>query len=321
MKDLTIGVAAAEKLAAGLVEDRKLAGKIHVWPEMDPDGSTPQGALHTMPMEAIVETMAELVAEVCREAGGKPTAVGIGFPGIVHEGIVEESPNLRQAKGAKLAAMLGSALESLQLPMPVFLYNDADVAAAGLAAIRGKRSDHDAIRVWTLGTGVGFGRYPAVEGVWEGGHTVVTLDPKEGYCGCGGRGHLEGIMGERAMRLRFLDLEPHEVFERAKEGDERCRDFVKLWHRALAAATASSIHIAGPGRFYVTGRYSRFIDVTVLHRYLHEMVTMTPLQGSVFEVIETNDEVAVIGAGVNAQLSFAAMKAALECAPKDIENS
>ena len=202
MKDLTIGVAAAEKLAAGLVEDRKLAGKIHVWPEMDPDGSTPQGALHTMPMEAIVETMAELVAEVCREAGGKPTAVGIGFPGIVHEGIVEESPNLRQAKGAKLAAMLGAALESQQLPLPVFLYNDADVAAAGLAAIRGKRSDHDAIRVWTLGTGVGFGRYPAVEGVWEGGHTVVTLDPKEGYCGCGGKGHLEGIMGERAMRLR-----------------------------------------------------------------------------------------------------------------------
>ena len=39
------------------------------------------------------------------------------------------------------------------------------------------------------------------------------------------------------------------------------------------------------------------------------------------EVIETNDEVAVIGAGVNAQLSFAAMKAALECAPKDSENS
>jgi len=32
----------------------------------------------------------------------------------------------------------------------------------------------------------------------------VTLDPKENFCGCGGRGHLEGILGYRAMRLRFL---------------------------------------------------------------------------------------------------------------------
>ena len=51
---------------------------------------------------------------------------------------------------------------------------------------------------------------------------VVTLDPNEKFCGCGGRGHLEGIMGYRAMRLRFLDMEPEEVFRAAKNG-ERCR--------------------------------------------------------------------------------------------------
>jgi len=34
---------------------------------------------------------------------------------------------------------------------------------------------------------------------------------KESLCGCGGRGHLEGILGHRAMRMRFLDLEPDEV--------------------------------------------------------------------------------------------------------------
>ena len=88
------------------------------------------------------------------------------------------------------------------------------------------------IRVWTLGVGIGYGRYPLTEGVWEGGHTVVTLDDKENYCGCGGRGHLEGIMGHRAMRLRFLDMEPEEVFEAAKTGDARCLEFERLWHRA-----------------------------------------------------------------------------------------
>ena len=107
------------------------------------------------------------------------------------------------------------------------------------------------VRVWTIGNGIGFGRYPYSQGVWEGGHMVVTLDPKETFCGCGGRGHLEGIMGYRAMRLRFLDMEPDEVFAAAKKGDPRCMDFVRLWHRGLGAATATSIHLGGPGRFYL----------------------------------------------------------------------
>jgi len=99
--------------------------------------------------------------------------------------------------------------------------------AAGVAATQGKLES--LIRVWTLGDGIGYGRYPQAEGVWEGGHIVVTLDPKEKYCGCGGVGHLEGIMGHAAMRRRFLDLEPDEVLEAARKGDARCSAFVKIW--------------------------------------------------------------------------------------------
>ena len=95
--------------------------------------------------------------------------------------------------------------------------NDADAIAAGVAATRGRLDK--LTRVWTIGNGIGYGRWPYVEGVWEGGHITVTLDPKERYCGCGGVGHLEGIMGYRAMRMRFLDLEPEEVFANAKKGD------------------------------------------------------------------------------------------------------
>ncbi len=101
--------------------------------------------------------------------------------------------------------------------------NDADGVAAGLAAAQGKLDS--LMRVWTLGVGIGYGRYPFADGMWEGGHTVVTLDDKENYCGCGGRGHMEGIMGHRAMRLRFLDMEPEEVFDEARKrraGEARC---------------------------------------------------------------------------------------------------
>jgi predicted NBD/HSP70 family sugar kinase len=156
------------------------------------------------------------------------------------------------------------------------------------------------VRVGVLGVGVGLGRYPQAEGFSEGGHTVVTLDPKENFCGCGGVGHLEGIVGHRAMRLRFLDLEPEEVFEQAAAGDARCGEFLKLWHRALAAGTATSVHLDGPGKFYVSGPNAGHVQTNLLDQYLHEMVKMSPLQGSAFEVIPTSDVTALIGAAVSA---------------------
>jgi predicted NBD/HSP70 family sugar kinase len=103
------------------------------------------------------------------------------------------------------------------------------------------------------------------------------------------------------MRLRFLDMEPEEVFANAKTGDTRCAEFVTRCHRALAAATATSIHMEGPGQFYITGPNAKFIDVGLLDRIVHEMVKMSPLQGNRFEVIPSNDELGVIGAAVNAE--------------------
>jgi predicted NBD/HSP70 family sugar kinase len=131
---------------------------------------------------------------------------------------------------------------------------------------------------------------------------VVSLDPKERYCGCGGVGHLEGIMGHRAMRLRFLDMEPEEVFAEARQGDSRCADFVKRWHRALAAATATSVHLEGPGKFFIAGPNAQFIDVSMLSTLMHDMVKMSPLQGSMFEVVATGHEIAVIGAAVSSSI-------------------
>jgi glucokinase len=130
---------------------------------------------------------------------------------------------------------------------------------------------------------------------------VVTVDEKESYCGCGGRGHMEGIMGHRAMRLRFLDLEPEEVFEAAKKGDQRCLDFKRLWHKALAAATATSVHMAGPGKFFLTGFNARFLDMPMLKDYMQQMVKMSPLQGYSLEIVEDLPETRVIGAAVTAE--------------------
>jgi glucokinase len=288
----TVGVLVMEHIAVGLVENHKVLGALNLFPEK-PQSLDP---LQSMPAEGIVDGVRQQIEKVA--AGEKIEAIGIGFPGIIRAGVVEDSPNLHQAKGFALQAALSSALTGKLAGAQVRVFNDADVMAAGIAATRGTLNK--LFRVWTIGNGIGFGRFPSREGIWEGGHSVVSLDPKEKFCGCGGQGHLEGILGRRSMRLRFMDLEPEEVFENARTGDARCKEFVTLCHRALAAATATSIHMEGPGTFFVTGPEVKFIDSGLLDRLLHDMVKMSPLQGSRFELVPTSDEIGIIGAAVNA---------------------
>jgi len=294
-----IGVVMTDHIVAGRLEDLRLAGDLLRYPsetdELD--------ALQAIPGSELVELLANQIATLAAAETVPVDAIGVAVPGIVHNGVVEDSPNLSQVKGMRLAEELTRALSARGITAPVHVANDADAIAAGVAATRGQLNK--LTRVWTLGNGIGYGRWPYVDGIWEGGHVTVTLDPKERFCGCGGVGHLEGIMGYRAMRMRFLDLEPEEVFAHAREGDARCREFVDLWHRALAAATASFIHLAGPGRFYFTGHNAHYLELPLLRAHLESMVKMSSLQSFSLEVLEPDDATALLGAGVSAVRALA----------------
>lgn len=289
-----IGIVITDHIVAGRLEEQSLTGELLRYPN-DSEAVEP---LTAIPGSELVTILAARTAELAGKGDGPIDAIGVAVPGIVRHGVVEDSPNLSQIKGMRLAEELSGALAGRGIKAPVHVVNDADAVAASVAATHGRFNK--LTRVWTIGNGIGYGRWPYVEGVWEGGHITVTLDPKERYCGCGGVGHLEGIMGSRAMRMRFLDLEPEEVFANAKKGDQRCRDFVDLWHRALAAATASFIHLAGPGRFYFTGHNVHFLELPLLRSHLETMVRMSPLQSFSLEVLPQSDETALLGAGVSA---------------------
>ncbi len=290
----SIGVTLSERVVAGLIIDHKLAGPLQSFPENHDD----EYALVEMHTDAIIQTLCE---QILLAAGSHRdiTSVGVGLPGMIRNGVVEEAPNLPQLKGARFQDVLSAKLGEHDIDATVYVVNDADGFAAGIAATQG-RLDH-ILRVWTLGVGVGYGRYPFLPGVWEGGHTTVTLDDKENFCGCGGRGHMEGIMGHRSMRLRFLDMEPEEVFEAAAKGDARCLEFKRLWHKALAAGTASSIHLDGPGKFFLAGFNVRFVDLSMLRDYTQRMVKMSPLQSYSIEIVRDDAETRVIGAAVAAE--------------------
>jgi len=287
---LRIGVLATNYLWAGAVEATSL-GAVHSYPEL---GDADRIDLKSLHADEMISAIRELIAKV--RQGAPVDSVGAGLPGVIRNGVIEEAPNLGQLKGLAIEARLSEALKADGIDAPVVALNSADALAAGIAATRGAMEK--LVRVWSLGDGVGFGRYPRGEGVWEAGHSVVTLDPKERYCGCGGVGHLEGIMGNRAIRLRFLDLEPEEVFLAARNNEDRAVSFVRLWHRALAAATATSVHLDGPGRFYLAGPNTEYIDVGLLGMYLQEMVKMTSLEGSFFEIVPDSHDLALIGAAV-----------------------
>ena len=296
----TIGLTLSKRIITGLAGAEGLIGSLHYYPE----DAFYEDALSEMPREHLIAVMCEQIVAVAKESGDVPVGgVGIAVPGIVKNGVVEDSPNLPQIKGARIVAEVSTLLREHGVDVPVALINDADAVAAGLAHQQGKLDSM--IRVWTMGTGIGFGCYPLRDAVGEGGHIVVTLDDRETYCGCGGRGHLEGIMGHRAMRLRFLDMEPEDVFEAASKGDQRCIEFKKLWHRALAAATATSVHLIGAGKFYLTGYNVRFVDLQLLNHYAQQMIRMSPLQAFSFEIRPENPETIIVGAAVIGKVAMA----------------
>lgn len=297
----SIGVNVAERIYAGLAVAHKIEGELLSYPPGPiPEDDDEDNSLVELPTESLVEGICDLALKAAQGHESRIKGVGIALPGLIRSGVVEEAPNLPQLKGARIQDLVAAGLESRGLNAPVTILNDADAVAAGLASRHGRLEQQ--VRVWTIGTGIGYGCYPFMEGVWEGGHTVVTLDDKENYCGCGGRGHLEGIMGHRAMRLRFLDMEPEEVFESAnRRRDARCVEFKQLWHKALAAATATTIHQAGARKFYITGYNVRFLDLKMLKDYLHQMVKMSPLQSYSVEIVDDDQTTRVVGAAVAAE--------------------
>ncbi len=147
-------------------------------------------------------SVAELVAQVERLVLALPDhaeAVGIGIPGIIHDGRVVQAPNL--AGWTARTDVAGQLQERLHLP--VTLVNDAQCGLIGeWVAGAGRGSDH-CFGVW-LGTGVGAGLvldgspYAGVGGgSGEFGHLVVR--PGGARCGCGRRGCIEAYAGRRMM--------------------------------------------------------------------------------------------------------------------------
>ena len=190
------------------------------------------------------------------------------------------------------------ALSKAGISAPVTVLNDADATAAGVAA-KHDRLDHF-IRLWALGYGIGFGRYPYAPGIWEGGHAWSRSIPQKTIVAAAGAAIWKASWAIAPCGCAFSTWSRRKFLPTRKPATNVATDFVRLWHRSLAAATANSIHMQGPGRFYYTGFNVRFLDMKLLQHYLQQMVTMSPLQNYTLEIVPMSDDLAVTGAAIAA---------------------
>ena len=131
--DRTIGVVVSSRIVAGLIEDHKLVGQLGTYPE-NPDDHE---ALLEHPFESLCHLISDQVLALHPE--GKFDAIGVAIPGIIRNGICEDSPNLAQLKGANVAESLAAIFQSKGIVAPLKTMNDADAVAAGLAVTQAAR--------------------------------------------------------------------------------------------------------------------------------------------------------------------------------------
>jgi predicted NBD/HSP70 family sugar kinase len=206
-------------------------------------------------VDAATEAVTRAVQDVVRgmPESSWPIGVGVSVPGTVRaaDGFVEAAPNL-EWRGAPFGAVLRRRLPDL----PVLLANDADMGVLA-EHLRGAARGATEVVYVTGKVGVGAGillggqRLRGAGGlVGEVGHTV--LDPQGRPCHCGGRGCVEGMIGEEALlRLAGRSGPPDPVavaavLADARAGDPAARAGVDQVARALGQVLANLVNLLNP---------------------------------------------------------------------------
>jgi glucokinase len=208
--------------------------------------------------------------------------MGVGIAGVIDQAreVLVESPNLPLLKNLflkrKLEAVLG---------IPVFLENDANIAALGELWV-GEGKGMDNFLLITLGTGIGSGLILNGE-LWTGeigkggefGHVIVNPDGP--YCACGNQGCLEAhssgsamvriakeaLKQGRASSLQGLYQEdpqavtPKAIYTEAKNGDALSLEIFQEAGRFLGIAIAGVNNLLDIHTFIIGGGVSKAAEI------------------------------------------------------------
>lgn len=210
------------------------------------------------------------------------SALGVGIAGLLdrERRMLLESPNLPLLNNLSLKDLLSSRLQ-----MPVFIENDANVAALG-ELWAGDGRDIQNFLLLTLGTGIGGGLILNGK-LWTGdlgkagefGHVIV--EPGGPLCGCGKRGCLEACSSGSAMvriareklasgipsSLKTMydknpqDITPKALYIEARNGDMLCNNIFHEAARYLAQAISNVNNLLDIHTFIIGGGVSKASEI------------------------------------------------------------
>jgi len=212
---------------------------------------------------ALLDQLVEIVDEV---RGDPLDAVGIGVPSVVDfaTGRVVSSVNI-PLDDLPLRSVLGQ-----RLGVPVFVDNDATVAALAEAHDERLRLVAHNLVMLTLGTGFGGGLvlggriYRGATGAAaEVGHTLVAVDVHDGVpppVSFPQPGSIESLAAGRALdRLaQSIGIENGvAAVEAAEAGDQRAVAVIERWAQRVGIAIANAINMFDPDEVVLGGGAAR----------------------------------------------------------------
>jgi len=211
---------------------------------------TPQPSTPSAVVEAIAATVTQL------NPHHHCIALGVGTPGPADATgrIAKVAINLTNWRDVPLA----DSLET-KTGLKTIIANDANCAGLGetwLGAGKGLQN----LILLTLGTGIGGA--VILDGKLFTGHLgagaelgLITLNFDGPVCNSGNQGSLEQYVSVQAIR-RSTGLEPAELAEKAKIGDEKAIAFWQEYGKLLGAGLASLIYIFTPEAIIIGGGIS-----------------------------------------------------------------
>ena len=197
--------------------------------------------------------------------GARLAGVEVALPGLVDAegGVLLRAPNLgwRDVPAADLVA------EALGVPRAsVGIGNESDFAALTVARIAPGRPSElsDFLYIFgEVGSGsalVRHGRLVSGRHGWAGEIGHVCVDPDGAVCGCGARGCLETVAGQRALNAAAGVTDADALAAALASGDPRARAAMDAAARALGVAVAGALNLLDVSLVVLGGHLGERVD-------------------------------------------------------------
>jgi glucokinase len=293
--------------------------RVGVYP---PTGTTPITLQRTASRgieDGVFERLTALIDTVWPKEPVDAIAVAAPGPLNPYTGTIISTPNIPAWTNYPLAKML-----STRYKVPVYLGNDANLAALGEWKYGAGQGHHDVLFL-TISTGIGGGVISSdllIEGsrgmATELGH--VTVLPGGPVCSCGVHGHLEAVASGPAIAKYFSEqiaggrssilrprkeLNAREVAEAAKQGDELAKEAFVRAGGFIGQALAEFLHIFNPSIVIFGGGVSqsgRLILDPIEDSMRRNIMDKSYLDGLQIATVKLGDDAGLLGALTLAQI-------------------